>query len=255
MKRSRVSHQVVDDLCTTRARCNRPISRNRFTIRSVRTASEREYAELIRGATALSQDGEVVKVWLLRDGRIIKLFRRKRLISSALWRPYALRFAHAAARLDALGIATVNVHEIVRLPHISRHGVIYDSLEGTPLRDALATGGATACSLWTAFAAFLAMLHKRGVYFRAIHLANVIVSSGDSFGLIDVSETRFFHQPLRPMLRARNFKPLLKYEQDINAMRSFGFDRFLDLYLEDARLSGRDQTRFLKATGRLHPGP
>ena len=47
------------------------------------------YMVLREGAEVLEVDHCGEKVLRLRDGNILKLFRRKRLISSALWYPYA----------------------------------------------------------------------------------------------------------------------------------------------------------------------
>lgn len=51
------------------------------------------YLALREGAQVLEADGSGDKVLRLTDGSILKLFRRKRLLSSAAWYPYAKRFA------------------------------------------------------------------------------------------------------------------------------------------------------------------
>ena len=52
------------------------------------------YEALRKGAQVLEADGSGDKVLRLADGRMLKLFRRKRLLSSALFFPYAQRFAN-----------------------------------------------------------------------------------------------------------------------------------------------------------------
>ncbi|MGH8426151.1 MAG: toluene tolerance protein, partial [Pseudomonas fluorescens] len=47
------------------------------------------YLALREGAQVLEADGSGDKVLRLTDGSILKLFRRKRLLTSAAWYPYA----------------------------------------------------------------------------------------------------------------------------------------------------------------------
>lgn len=192
-----------------------------------------QYEQLTGAATVLSRDRHGDKVLQLADGRVVKLFRRKRRFSSSLFRPYARRFANAAHTLAQRGIPAVRVHEVLRVPHIQRDIVIYDFLPGRTLREA-ATEDA---KLMEPMARFLAQLHAKGVYFRAIHLGNVLVLPDGRLGLIDLSEARFRRGPLSLGLRVRNFKPLMRYPEDIAALRAFGLERFLDCYLAASALS------------------
>ena len=66
-----------------------------------------DYQALRAGAVVLEADGFGEKVLQLADGRILKLFRRKRLLSSALYYPYARRFADNAHKLAAIGVPVV----------------------------------------------------------------------------------------------------------------------------------------------------
>jgi phage gp46-like protein len=62
----------------------------------VQTLSHDAYLALRADATVLERDLHGDKVLQLADGSYLKLFRRKRLISSAAWYPYAQRFADNA---------------------------------------------------------------------------------------------------------------------------------------------------------------
>lgn len=64
---------------------------------------------MIEGARILEKDSYGPKVYLLADGNILKLFRRKRLFSSALFRPYSKRFIDNVAQLQQRGIPTLTV--------------------------------------------------------------------------------------------------------------------------------------------------
>lgn len=132
-----------------------------------------EYETMAKDAEVLTRDGYGEKVLRLPSGEFLKLFRRKRRLSSAAWNPYADRFALAAERLTKLDVPTVDVLEVFRVAEMERDIVRYRPLPGETLRDTLAASPNDA--LLSDFARFLAQLHERGVYFRAIHLGNVMV--------------------------------------------------------------------------------
>lgn len=211
--------------------------------------SAQDYETLTRGAEVLSSDDHGPKVLSLADGRCLKLFRRKRLLSSATLRPYAARFAGAAARLAARGVPTVEVESLHRVPSIRRDAVVYRFLAGTPLREAVAQAGEdnnAVVALLAQHAVFLAGLHARGVYFRSIHFNNVVVLPGGGLGLIDISEARFRPRTLSPEMRARNFRPMLSYAEDRAALEAIGVADFLAHYLRAAGLNHAGTTRFIR---------
>ena len=82
-----------------------------------------EYLALRADARVLTRDRYGDKVLALADGTILKLFRRKRLISSAAWYPYARRFADNARALAARGIPCPEVTGLYRLPSVRRDAV------------------------------------------------------------------------------------------------------------------------------------
>ena len=199
-----------------------------------------EYEALTQKAKVLSHDTHGPKVLELQDGSILKLFRRKRLLSSSLLWPYAKRFASGARVLQRKGIRCVNIHRVAKVPHLKRHIVIYDFLPGQTLRSLLIDAmddPPTRDALLQQQAAFLANLHRQRIYFRAIHFNNIIVCTDGVFGLIDVSEVWSTPLPLNPFQRARNFRPMLKYPEDIAAVRAYGFTAFVNDYLDHANVS------------------
>ena len=219
--------------------------------------TQTQFETLAAGATTLMADEHGVKVLLTPDDRIIKLFRRKRWLSSTLIFPYAQRFARASAELAKRGIPAVRVEAVARVRHLKRDIVVYRRLPGINLREALANGtDADRERLLTMLASTLATLHERGVYFRAAHFGNFIVrdSSGDasSLALIDVSEASFRRAPLPTAMRARNFRPMTRYPEDLAAIRAFGVERFIERYLEHAHMPGDDAARFRVALDRVH---
>ena len=89
-----------------------------------------DFDQLTHGAQVLEADSHGAKVYLLADGNFLKVFRRKRLISSALLRPYSQRFVDNAARLAQLGIPTLEVISQHKLDMPGRTAVLYRPLPG-----------------------------------------------------------------------------------------------------------------------------
>lgn len=222
----------------------------------MKTLQPDEYLRLVEEARVASSDRKPGKVFRCADGCYIKLFRQKRGLSSTLYSPYMQRFCRAARRLAELGIPTVRVVDAFRVKGMRQHAVKYEGLAGRPLRAHLNDPKTTPVErdrLLTGHARFLALLHEKGVYFRAIHLNNVIDLPDGSFGLIDLADCHFFDQPLSEWRRARNFKPPMRYDVDRQVLEGFGLDRFIAMYLEAAGLPERSRTRFLADLAPLHP--
>lgn len=173
----------------------------------------RRYLALREGAQVLEADGSGDKVLRLADGTMLKLFRRKRLFTSAAWYPYASRFANNCRHLQARGIPCPQVMAVYRIAEIERDAVHYAPLPGDTLRQLLANDSATP-QLRTDLGAFLGRLHESGVYFRSVHLGNVVLTPERTLGLIDIADLRLYRAPLRRSLRLRNFRHMLRYASD-----------------------------------------
>ncbi len=188
------------------------------------------YEAMIEGARMLTNDPHGPKVFALKNGLILKLFRLKRPVSSALLRPYATRFTSAAERLPRLGIPTVSIEATYKVKELKRDVVLYHPLAGETLRDTLAASENPG-EILARFAPFLAKLHELGIYFRSVHFGNVLVMEDGEFGLIDIHEARFSRGPLSLSKRIRNFKPIFHYREDREAIRDFGVEKFAERYL------------------------
>jgi hypothetical protein len=169
-----------------------------------------DYLALRAGATVIESDGFGDKVLRLADGTMLKLFRRKRLLSSAAWYPYAQRFADNAAALEKRGIPVPQVINVWRIPSIARDAVHYHPLIGKTLRELRREGIEPAVeeSLKISFTRFVIHLHECGVYFRSLHLGNVVYTPQHRLGLIDLSDTHFRRHRLSRRLRVRNLRLL-----------------------------------------------
>lgn len=171
------------------------------------------YLALRENATVLEADGSGDKVLLLEDGTILKLFRRKRVISSALLFPYARRFADNIRALKQRDIPCPDVVATYRIASISRDAVRYTPLPGLTLRQVLSQGGDHE-GLRIQLGVFIARLHDQGVYFRSLHLGNVILTPESKLGLIDISDMKCQRRSLSQRKRLRNFLHLLRYKND-----------------------------------------
>ncbi len=201
---------------------------------------------MIKNGEVLTKDTFGDKVIRLNDGRIAKLFRLKRVFSSALIWPYAKRFVRAVEILQKKNIPTVQIINTYKVPSIKRDLIIYQPLEGDSLRDLLNDKNSRE-KFVLEFACFLAHLHNSGIYFRAIHFNNVIVTSQGRFGLIDVTDLFYSSSPLNRFKRARNFKPILHYKEDRQAIASVSMELFLDKYVENVQFgSKRNSLNFRK---------
>lgn len=179
--------------------------------RTLKTLTQQDYFAMREGAAVLEFDHFGDKVLRLADGSMLKLFRRKRLLSSALLYPYARRFAHNAAALDRAGIPVPTVLAVLRAPELARDLVHYTPLAGTTLRELARRGLAPEEKrrLRDELTRFIVQLHDRGIYFRSLHLGNVVVTPDGRFGLIDFADLRIYPWSLGKSLRKRNMQRML----------------------------------------------
>ncbi|WP_411563912.1 toluene tolerance protein [Pseudomonas shirazensis] len=198
------------------------------------------YLALREGATVLEADGTGDKVLRLIDGSMLKLFRRKRLLSSAAWYPYAQRFADNCRHLQERQIPCPVVKAVYRIGAIERDAVHYAPLPGQTLRQVLEEP-AEHDQLRAQLGRFIAILHERGVYFRSAHMGNVVLTPEGELGLIDIADLRIFRRPLRKSQRLRNFKHMLRYPQDRQWLLDAGDSSFVDGYLAAQQLCSREE--------------
>ncbi|WP_433887284.1 toluene tolerance protein [Pseudomonas vranovensis] len=173
--------------------------------------SQVAFNQLILGAQILEADSYGAKVYLLTDGNILKLFRRKRLISSALLRPYSRRFIDNALRLEKLGIPTLNVLQHFTLDTPGMKAVLYRPLPGKTLRQLSQLPDFSWQERLPDLVALIKKLHQSGIYFRSLHLGNIVVTPEQQWGLIDVADMRFLRAPLPQRLVRRNVQHFARY--------------------------------------------
>lgn len=174
-----------------------------------------ELDALLHDAKVIEEDGYGLKVARLADGDFLKLYRRKRLMSSALWAAPAQRFADNARRLQQLGLTAPAIVDTLLIPQRKLNGVRYQPLPGQTLRDYWRSlGPQKRDGEVERFGAFLGQLHQLGVYFRSLHLGNVLHLPNRRFGLIDLSDMTISGKPLGRWKRKRNLQHMLRYKED-----------------------------------------
>jgi len=194
--------------------------------------SAQAFEKLKRVSEVVASDGTGVKVLRTGKDRYLKLFRVKRIFSSARIYPYWRRFIKHVTGLKRRGIPTVEVIGTVRVPSEGKTGVFYRALEGRTVRE-IAESGELDENLVSRLGGFFAELHSKGIYFRSIHLGNIVLAPDGRFGLIDVSDMRMYHLwPLRRNVRLRNFSHLFRYREDLSSLVAVGETAFVEGYLK-----------------------
>ncbi|WP_426415765.1 toluene tolerance protein [Aestuariirhabdus sp. LZHN29] len=189
----------------------------------MKTLNSSELSTMTDLSTTLEEDGYGIKVLRLNDGSFLKLFRLKRIFSSALLYPYAKRFADNAKKLESLGIPTVRVIDLFDTIEPRRNCVHYHPLPGITLRELYRSERSPMPHERVALLGkLLANLHDKGVYFRSIHLGNIVLTPDGELGLIDISDMKIQQSPLSTRLRRRNFSHLIKGDDDRNSLHTGG---------------------------------
>lgn len=160
----------------------------------------------------VEQDAFGPKVLRCTNGDYCKIFRIKRRVSLARLRNPAVRFCRHAEKLRALGVDTLTPLALYRIPHLDRWAVRYAPLAGVTVRSLLQQGRFSEQQI-AQLGAYIAQLHRQGIYFRSLHPGNVVLRPEGGFGLIDVLDCRFraFGRPLTGAQRERNFRHFFRY--------------------------------------------
>ena len=206
---------------------------------SLKRLSSEQFNGMREGAEVIEKDAGGDKVLRSQDGSFIKIFRVKSLISQAWFWPYSLQFAQNAAKLVALDVQTVNIIGCYRLNGWKETAVHYEPLPGKNLRQVFPKLDAESVKkLAGQLAEYYADLQQKGIYFRSLHLGNILQLPDKSLGLIDIADMRFSRKPLDTEQRLRNLKHLARYSQDVEYLTQD--DTFCSTY---AAKTGIEQSR------------
>lgn len=171
---------------------------------------------------------------LTPDNRIVKSFYPRKRISTSTFIPQAKRFVANARKLRERNIEAPIVEDVIYCRDIPVHMVVYERIDGVDLRELCKAGHIDCLS---SLAAFLAHIHHKGVYFRAVHLGNLLKRSTDGFAILDIADLTTRSGPLGPLQRARNLAHLINTTDDRGFFEEYGIDNFFTEYLGHCDLS------------------
>ncbi|MBD9414025.1 toluene tolerance protein [Pseudomonas sp. PDM16] len=204
----------------------------------MRIVAANELQDWLSQGEVLEKDSNGPKVVRREDGTLLKIFRSRRTPLLARMSPDARRFADRATRLKSLGISTPDIIEccwVDREKAIS--ACIYHPLEGRALDKLFNASRAEFDQLLPRLASYIFRLHRQGIYFRSLHLGNVLLTTDGDFGLIDFLDIRFKNRPLGRMLVRRNFRHLQRYLER-RKVQGFPWEQLLSHY-ETASKAGK----------------
>ena len=193
-----------------------------------------ELKQFIKANKILYGTPEHPGIMMSPSGEIIKSFFRRKTISTSTIFPQAIRFEANCRKLFERGINGPIVKDTIYCKEVPVHMVIYDRLEGVDLRE---LSQREAKSTLTRLPEYLADLHAAGIFFRAIHLGNILVHN-DAMSLIDISDLKTQTSPLGSFRRARNLAHLFNSELDKALFLAYGLNQFVEEYIQTSGLSG-----------------
>ncbi len=178
----------------------------------MRIVTAQQLESWLANGKVLEKDGRGPKVVALESGLFLKIFHTRRHPFLARLQPAARRFANNARRLLALGIAAP---QVVELFWIDRHqglsGCLYQPLPGQSFEQLFIDNPQQAMPLLDSLASFIRHLHRQGIYFRSLHLGNILLLPDGHYGLIDILDLQYKRQPLNSWQIKRNFQHLRHY--------------------------------------------
>jgi len=210
-----------------------------------RNITHEEYKELKKSSTLVDTKNGYPAIILHPDKTITKLWSKKaKLFSSARFYPYAKRFISNAVQLKRRGIPVPAILEHLRIKDSHVQLVRYEELSGSSIRNLLENSPNEVDML--GLANFIFGLHQKGIFFRAIHLGNVIQMPDGNFGLIDFTDVTFHSKPLSHQQRASNIATPLRYAADVKLIKQSNLPNLETLYLKLYKPSDADLLSFKK---------
>ncbi|MEE4464061.1 hypothetical protein V2S84_18440, partial [Azotobacter chroococcum] len=149
--------------------------------------------------------------------------------------PAARRFCRNAEELGQRDIRTPQVIETFWLDRAAGlSGCLYRPLPGISVEQLYRQAPQRITELLPALASFIRHLHERGIYFRSLHLGNIIRMPDGQFGLIDILDLRCRQGALSSWQVKRNLGHLRRYLER-RKLTDFPFDALCELYRHPAR--------------------
>ena len=176
-----------------------------------------------------------------KKNAIIKIFNVRGLISSGFFNTYASRIIKNSLKLKKYDIPSIEItNELVFQYNRRLSGVSYKYIPGTTYRD---LSHKITMDMITDLANYISNIHKKGIYFRAMHLGNILLHNKKLF-LIDIAKIHFYPWQLFVFTRARAFRRMIKYQDDIKNFGLINYKNLISEYMNSSKFNYFERIRF-----------
>jgi len=196
----------------------------------MRIVTAQELESWLANGEVLERDARGPKVVALDSGPYLKIFYTRRHPLLARLFPFAKKFAHNLKILNQVDIPTPELVETFWLDkQAGLTGCIYRPLPGKTLEQ-IYNGNPEALNAdIQKLAKFIKRLHANGIYFRSLHLGNIVITPNGEMGLIDVLDMKKNKKSLSRRLARRNFNHLQSYLSR-KKIKNFPLEQLLKIY-------------------------
>lgn len=196
----------------------------------MRIVTAQELENWLAKGKVLEKDPRGAKVVALDNGLFLKIFHTRRHPLLARLQPPAKRFATNARRLLQLGIPAPEVVEVFWLnPTAGLSACLYTPLPGQSIEQLYRQAPEQIDDVLRPLAAFIQQLHRQGIYFRSLHLGNILRLPNSGYGLIDILDLQIKRRPLNRWQIQRNFQHLNHY-LNRSKLSDFPYETLIKLY-------------------------
>ncbi|AEF24126.1 phosphotransferase [Pseudomonas fulva] len=200
----------------------------------MRSVTAQQLESWLEGGKVLEKDGRGPKVVALTNGLFLKIFHTRRHPLLARLQPAAKRFADNANRLNLLGIAAPKVVDLFWLERTQGlSGCLYEPLPGQSVEQIYLAAPQQAQQWLGSVAQFIRHLHRQGIYFRSLHLGNILRLPSGNYGLIDILDLQHKRRALSNWQIKRNFQHLRHYLKR-KRLPEFPIEQLIGLYQDIA---------------------
>ena len=176
-----------------------------------------------------------------KKNEIIKIFNVRGYISSGFFNTYASRIIKNSIRLKKYEIPSIEITNELAFQYNKRlSGVSYKYIPGKTYRD---LGNKITKEMITDLAKYISIIHKKGIYFRAMHLGNILLHNKKLF-LIDIAKIHFYPWSLFIFTRARAFRRMIKYQDDIKHFGLINYKNLISEYMVSSKFNHFERIRF-----------
>ncbi len=199
--------------------------------------STEQFTTLIQDkhATILSDSKAGPKVLKMQNGDIVKIFYDTLKIPLSM--PHALRFNRSAQILKTAGFLAPQIKCLKYYPAQKAYVLIYGEIPGQDFRSLSSKAHPAVLGK---LPSFLASLHQKGIFYRGIHLGNVLLTPNQEIGLVDITNVSKSNKPLSLKQCAKNLAHFVYYWRDIVVFTAYSRRRFLDEYARAAKLDAQE---------------